>query len=877
MKSWRRQKQRFILMIIGALLISGGLSTLIGLSETNKGTVINSLQKKWAASYDIVVRPKETKSITEENNLFDPNYLSGISGGISVEDYEKIKNIQDVDIAAPISMIGFTGYGVIFKSLDIKEPGIYRVTNTSTDHNGLEEGKEIEEFYFSRGIHEEPDQEVVDKYGFVGFSALSDYTRVLLAAIDPVEEARLVGLDQAMVPLEGEKNYFSESDIVSSIDLSKSPGPIKINAMETTFPVILSNRSFINQTINFKIEKLDIPYKEVSEKQKALEEIEKNGGAKYLKTFPATNTESFTYNSDEAHRVMIENFLGIDTKTGKKKPMDEELVVDYRSILGEKTGPLTYKTITSPFPDRWTNAFEVIPYKGESIVKEVSTYRKPQITEKSLLKNPRLNPIFIGFFDPGKLNILQDPENELPMETYKAPIANLVLNEKGEPLNPPRSINPTSNMYGFMLQSPSMLTTIEAAQQILGESPISAIRIKVKGVEGLGDESQDKLESVASEIERITGLKTDITLGSSPQPLLINIPKVNSDESLGWIEQPWIKIGASINIFNETKVGYTGIILCNILVAIIYVFSTSLVSFLSRKQEFAVLLAIGWKPKQLKKLLLVESLLIGAIITVITLLAQLGFSFSGNFSIIDSLLLTVFVMMIYLIGPLFPMRLINKIHPSQVMRAGEISVTAKRVFGTHGLWSIVLNSVLGRLPRNAASILAIALPTSLLILFIYVTFRLKGVLYTSWLGQYVSMEVGTQHYIAVAVSLLISILTTSEILYQNINERRNEISLLKALGWKNKHVRSMVLLEGAVIGLIGGVIGGILSLLIISFMYGPLPVSELWLPLITCLSPIIVGILGGWLPSRMAMKTEPMEGMKGISGSFPSEKSYFIG
>ncbi|MFJ7726731.1 hypothetical protein ACIQXV_11255 [Neobacillus sp. NPDC097160] len=50
LKSWRRQKGRFILMMIGALLISGGLSTLIGLSETNKGTVINSLQKKWTAS-----------------------------------------------------------------------------------------------------------------------------------------------------------------------------------------------------------------------------------------------------------------------------------------------------------------------------------------------------------------------------------------------------------------------------------------------------------------------------------------------------------------------------------------------------------------------------------------------------------------------------------------------------------------------------------------------------------------------------------------------------------------------------------------------------------------------------------------------------------
>lgn len=173
-------------------------------------------------------------------------------------------------------------------------------------------------------------------------------------------------------------------------------------------------------------------------------------------------------------------------------------------------------------------------------------------------------------------------------------------------------------------------------------------------------------------------------------------------------------------------------------------------------------------------------------------------------------------------------------------------------------------SVIGRLNRNIVSIIAIALPTSLLILFIYVSFRLNGVLYTSWLGQYVSMEVGTPHYAAVAISVMIAILTTAEILWQNMKERSNEISLLKAVGWKNKHVRYMVLMEGAVIGLLGGVFGGLISLVIIYFMYGLISFSEIGLPLITCLSPILVGIIGGWIPSRMAMKMEPAEGMKGI-------------
>lgn len=413
------------------------------------------------------------------------------------------------------------------------------------------------------------------------------------------------------------------------------------------------------------------------------------------------------------------------------------------------------------------------------------------------------------------------------------------------------------------MQAPTMLTTIEAAQQILGNKPISAIRIKVKNVTALGEESQKKLESVAKVIKQQTGLETDITLGSSPQPLLINIPKVRNHEALGWIEQPWINIGAAIGIFKETKLGYSGIIVCTILVAMIYVFSTSLVSFLSRKQEFAVLLAIGWKPRQIKKILMVESLLIGVIVSIVTLLVQLGFSFrtAGILSISQAILITSFVLLIYLIGPLGPSQLVNKIHPSHVMRSGEVSVSGKRVLRTKGLMSMVFNTIIGRLQRNLVSIIAIALPSALLILFIFVSFRLNGVLYSSWLGQYVAMEVGTPHYVAVAVSLIISILTTSEIIWQNTKERSNEIALLKALGWKNKYVRIMVLVEGAVVGLLGGILGGLISLVIMYVMYGTIPFAELWLPLITCLCPILVGIAGAWIPSRMAMKMEPIEGM----------------
>ncbi len=75
-------------------------------------------------------------------------------------------------------------------------------------------------------------------------------------------------------------------------------------------------------------------------------------------------------------------------------------------------------------------------------------------------------------------------------------------------------------------------------------------------------------------------------------------------------------------------------------------------------------------------------------------------------------------------------------------------------------------------------------------------------LYATWLGEYVALEVGTMHYVAMGVALLIAILTTTEILWQNVNERRSQLAVLKATGWQDGLIRRLVLLEGLLTGLL---------------------------------------------------------------------------
>ena len=82
------------------------------------------------------MRPPDTRSVTEELNLLEPNYQSGLSSGITMEQYEKIKTMEDIDVAAPIAMIGFMNNAIEMNTLTISEPGVYRLKITDETDTG---------------------------------------------------------------------------------------------------------------------------------------------------------------------------------------------------------------------------------------------------------------------------------------------------------------------------------------------------------------------------------------------------------------------------------------------------------------------------------------------------------------------------------------------------------------------------------------------------------------------------------------------------------------------------------------------------------------------------------------------------------------------
>jgi hypothetical protein len=345
---------------------------------------------------------------------------------------------------------------------------------------------------------------------------------------------------------------------------------------------------------------------------------------------------------------------------------------------------------------------------------------------------------------------------------------------------------------------------------------------------------------------------------------LTYLPGLKEGEALGWVQQPWVRLGSSFTIFEETKMGMGGVIASVILVAILYVFTSNVIMLYARKKEFAVLLSLGWGSRQLSRLLLMEACILGGIVALIAWLILGSFLLAGDTATtgLRVILIGFAGLAIYLLGSLVPMLMIRRIKPYEALRSGA-TTRGLRLVRAEGVLGMAFNQLVTQWKRTLLTLLAIAVPTSLFMFFLFVSVRLQGVMFTSLLGEYVALEVGTMHYVAMGVSLLIAVLTTTEVMWQNINERRSEIAILKATGWRSSNVRGLVLLEGGLVGLLAGVLGLVVAGILVWNVYGSLPLTEVLFLTATLLVPILTGIVGAFLPAQMAVNVMPYQAMRG--------------
>ena len=193
-------------IFIGLLILCAGSLLIANASQTTVLTANADLSHYWRTTYDILVRPAGSRSpIEDKYGLVAANSLSGIRGGISFDQYQLIKSLPGVDTAAPIAMVGYINWMGATKGFPLPQTGAYLLETTFSANDGVTPVRQEERAYYF--ISPSDGFSVITKDGYPSIyinppnemMATLFQTGLLLAGIEPSQEAKLVGLDKAVI------------------------------------------------------------------------------------------------------------------------------------------------------------------------------------------------------------------------------------------------------------------------------------------------------------------------------------------------------------------------------------------------------------------------------------------------------------------------------------------------------------------------------------------------------------------------------------------------------------------------------------------------------------------------------------------------------
>ncbi len=825
----RNRPFRTLLLFSAVLVVSAAFGLFLSASETTIVEVDQDLARYWRTTYDILVRPPGYRSEVEEQyNLVQPNYLLGIPGGISFAQYKAIRNIPGVEVAAPIAVVGGFEKSLSLLITEVLPPGTYATYCAFTEDDGVRlfrEGYGPEFYHIGPDASALSDEELTAKGVSPAWAMPSCAFSVsgLLVGVDPEAEEALVGLSRAVtsgtplqkvaIPLLPIDEIFPKFPRVSETKLY-------------SVPVLLNVTPYLSFTVSGQVVQLELP----SEVQ-GIRDILSRGGAEFLATLPhgevvAGNTRE----GWEAYRERVGAFsepggtIWFHPFQGTVPPVWRASPVEYR--------------VLPPFQG-WEPVLEAVP--REEGFREVTQHSVSPFAW-----------FVVGTFNVEKLG-LPEELSAVPLETYFPPRGVLRYDENGDPA-PPILIRPTSKPSDYFQSPPLLLTTLEAARAIAGEDCISTIRVRVAGIDRFSPQTQSRIEAIASEIIRRTGLEVDVVVGSSPRPVPVHIP------GLGYMEEYWVQKGVTLTTHREVRRADLLLFVALLGVCALFIFNTSATTVVGRVGELGLLKALGWRGRSLAALILTEGLLIGAAGGIVGMglaggLAKgLGLVFPAG----RALLILPTGILLCLAGFALPAIWAGRVPPVVVIRQGEQAVQARapRWLGYAGrsLWR-----------RGVQAWLAVgvmAAGAGILTFLLCLLAGMRGYLALTLLGQYILMRVSGYHWGMVGVTVGIGALAVADVLLVEMERRRAEIGVLKAIGWRTGAVMGLFLAEGALLGLAGGLAGTALGLGVYLALYREFGLGLLGAAAAGLAVPVGVGMLAALYPARVAARVPPAEAVR---------------
>lgn len=456
----------------------------------------------------------------------------------------------------------------------------------------------------------------------------------------------------------------------------------------------------------------------------------------------------------------------------------------------------------------------------------------------------------LGSFDLDRLRLPINPVNYAPLGAYDPVDAALVAGQDGVSLPSPVNLRPTFNAAGFLVVPPAGFTNIGGAVLLKGPRPIDAIRVRVSGVTGFDADSRSRLAAVAAAIRRL-GLRADVVAGSSPRRVSVDVPNYlgspDDPKDLGWVEQHWTSLGAASQVSTGLTRLTWEVLALALASALLFSFAIQHLSIQVRTQSIGLLRAVGWRRRDVRRVVMASSFRVAGLVAAIGLLVgrlwKVLYHHPGNLWWAPAALALA-----WLAATPGAVRRAGRVAPLQGAVSGDIrrpnrlpSVRSPRGYG--------FRQVAVRPRRAAIQMLTLGLGASALALAGLFVATARGRAGPTALASLTAGSVRPLHVaMAASAGVLLLVAAVSE---RSVDaaERRSEWAILRAVGWRSSSVSSAGRWENLGLGLIAAI--PVIPIVIIgALLIGVSPLAAAGTAAITVPGVMVLTVLAGAVALR---------------------------
>ncbi|MEO3744200.1 FtsX-like permease family protein [Plantactinospora sp. B5E13] len=923
----RARLRRSLALLAGVLVATTGFVVLTNATTSAHLRLTEQVQYETRAAYDILVRPNGTQTTLEtQRRVVRPNYLSGLYGGISLAQYEQIRQTPGVDVAAPVAMLGYTIHPMFayFDLTDAVDPTadrqVIRVDPTFLGERGLSKTAAKPRYvYLTRNRLAYP---MVEDGGFGADTLYTDgeryplnactngyispreifpdghtepvcntlaeatttrtapetdvsevhavrllpdgrfenppYNPTLPDSAEPAVDERLVLPVRWLVPFllaavepEAEDKLVGLADaVVDGRPLTAQDVTVEDTLLGNTvqnLPVLAASRPYVDGTVSATYTRLR------PDRVAGLQQTELLSTLGALQGGEPTGSGSveLVERYQEDIRTAIERET---TLWGWLSPLVQAGPVDHDQLPDGSLRPRPTEGDPTVYRNDGSSTVLVPWLTGDLAFRSMRRLAVPDPNGPSLLEPMAWAPV--GMFDPERLTDFSTL-SEVPLETYAVPSAVGADQDSRDALGD-RPMLPSGNPGGYLSSPPLLLTSLAGASKLLesrkdqqAAAPISAIRVRVAGVDGYTEGAEQQVRQVAAQLAERTGLDVDVTFGSSPAPQTVELPAGSFGRPELRLTEGWSSIGVASVIVQAVDRKSVVLFLLVLVVCTLFLANAVSAAVRDRRGELAVLACLGWPARRIAAAILGEVALIGLAAGLLALLlaAPLGAVLDVDVGWRRALLAVPVALLVAVVAGAGPALRAARAHPAAALRPAVTPVRrARRVRGVLGLAVANLVRVPGRALLGAT---ALGIGVAALTVLAAINHAFRDTVLGSLLGDTVSATVRTTDLVAAIATVLLGAAAVADVLYLNIRDRSAELAALRATGWTEAALTRLAAYEGIGIGLLGAAVGGALGLAGAAVLIGDLTGGVLLTGAGTAAAGALVACLAALVPAAL--------------------------